>query len=77
MPRTIGKRVFPVKHFDHGFLVDFHHGAIGHRGRGAQAKNVPGKAPLSEEIALVQNADCGFLPSLRHHGEFYLSFVLI
>src|SRR5439155_3764509 len=38
---------------------------------------VPCKATFSEEIALVQNAYCGFLPALRHNGEFYLSFLYI
>jgi hypothetical protein len=38
---------------------------------------LPCKASFSEKIALVQNADCGFLPDLRHDGEFYLSFPYI
>src|SRR5580692_3324797 len=38
---------------------------------------LPCKATFSEEIALVQNAYCGFLPELRHNGEFYLSFLYI
>jgi hypothetical protein len=75
--KHIGKRVFPVQHFHHGLLSDSHHGAIGHCGCGAQAERLPGKAPFSEEIALVQNADCGFLPALRHNGEFYLSFLYV
>jgi hypothetical protein len=69
--------VFPVKHFHHGLLVDFHHGAIGHCGCGAQAQGLTCKATFSEEIALVQNAYGGFLPDLRHNGEFYLSFLYI
>jgi hypothetical protein len=69
--------VFPVKHFHHGLLVDFHHGAIGHCGCGAQAERLPRKATFSEKIALVQNAYCGFLPDLRHNGEFNLSFLNI
>src|SRR6202790_389623 len=73
----IGKRMFPVEHFCHGLLVDFHHGAIGHCDCGAQAERLPCKATFSEEIALVQNANCGFLPDLRHNGEFYLSFLYI
>jgi len=78
MPRTYRKtRVFSVKHFCHGLLVDFHHGAIGHCGCGAQAERLPRKATFSEEIALVQNADCGFLPDLRHNGELYLSCLYI
>ena len=59
------------------FLSIFTHGAIGHCGCGAQAERLPCKATFSEEIALVQNADCGFLPDLRHNGEFYLSFLYI
>ena len=31
----IGKRVFPVKHFHHGLLLDSHHRAMGHCGCGA------------------------------------------
>jgi hypothetical protein len=69
--------VFPVEHFVHGLLVDFHHGAIGHCGCGAQAERLPCKATFSKESALAQNADCGFLPELRHNGEFYLSFLYI
>src|SRR5438094_7535329 len=73
----IGKRVFPVKHFHHGLLIDSHHRAIGHCGCGAQAESLPSKATFSEEIALVQNAYGGFLPNRRHNGEFYLSFLYI
>jgi hypothetical protein len=51
--------------------------AIGHCGCGAQAKTLPCKATFSEEITLVQNADCGFLPDLRHNCELYLSFLYI
>jgi hypothetical protein len=69
--------VFPVEHFIHGLSVNFHHGAIGHCGCGAQAERLPCKATFSEEIALVQNAECGFLPDLRHNGEFHLSFFYI
>ena len=60
----IGKRMFPVKHFHHGLLIDSHHGAIGHCSCGAHAEGLPCKATFSEEIALVQNAYCGFLPAL-------------
>jgi len=73
----IGKCVFPVEHFIHGLFVNFHHEAIGHCGRGAQAARLSSEATFSEEIALFQNADCGFLPDLRHNGEFYLSFLYI
>jgi hypothetical protein len=73
----VGKGVFPVKHFHHRPLVDSHHGAIGHGGCGAQAQWLPCQATLPEEIALLQNADCGFLPDLRHNGEFYLSLLYI
>jgi hypothetical protein len=66
-----------MKHFDHGLLVDFHHGAIGHGGCGAQAERLPGKATFSEEIALIQNAYGGFLPGLRHNRESHLSFPYI
>jgi hypothetical protein len=69
--------VFSVKHFHHRLLIDSHHRAIGHCGCGAQAERLSCKATLSEEIALVQNAYCGFLPELRHNGEFYLSFLYI
>jgi hypothetical protein len=69
--------VFPVEHFHHRLLIDSHHGAIGHRGCEAQTERLPGKATFSEEIAPVQNADCGFLPDLRHNGEFYLSVLYI
>src|ERR1700687_1505822 len=52
MPRTYRKtRVFSVKQFCHGLLVDFQHGAIGHCGCGAQAERLPRKATFSEEIA--------------------------
>src|SRR5208282_234877 len=73
----IGKRVFPVKHFHHGLLIDSHHRAIGHCGCGAEPEWLPGKAAFPEEIALVQNAYCGFLPDLRYNGEFHLSFLYI
>jgi hypothetical protein len=69
--------MFPVKDFYHGLLVDFHHGAIGHCGCGAQAEKLSCKATFSEEIVLVQNAYGGFLSDLRHNGEFYLSFLYI
>ena len=73
----VGKGMFPVKHFHHVRLIDSHHCAIGHCGCGAQAERLPCKATLSQEIALVQNAYGGFLPGLRHNGEFYLSFLYI
>jgi hypothetical protein len=66
-----------VKHFHHGLLFDSHYRAIGHCRCGAHAQKLPYKATLSEEIALVQNCHCGFLPALRHNGEFYLSFLYI
>src|ERR1700687_5781369 len=59
------------------FLSIFTHGAIGHCGCGAQAERLPCKATFSEEIALVQNAYCGFLPVRRHNCEFHLSFLNI
>jgi hypothetical protein len=46
--------VLPLKHFDHGFLLDFRHGAIGHCGRGAQAKRLPNKTTFAEEISLFR-----------------------
>jgi hypothetical protein len=58
-------------------LVDFHRGAIGHCGCGTKANRLPGKAALSEEIALVQNTYCGFLPGLRHNRESHLSFLYV
>ncbi|HXM12391.1 MAG TPA: hypothetical protein VN946_20740 [Terriglobales bacterium] len=67
--------MFSMKHVIHGLLVNFHHGAIGHCGCGAEAERLPRKATLTEEIATVQNADCGFLADLRHNGKFYLSFL--
>jgi hypothetical protein len=69
--------VFPVKHFHHGLLIDSHHRASGHCRRGTQPQRLPCKATFPEEIALVQNADCGFLPDLRHNGESYFSFLYI
>ncbi|MGA8342000.1 MAG: hypothetical protein WB781_08690, partial [Candidatus Sulfotelmatobacter sp.] len=75
--KHVGKRVFPVKNVHHGLLIDSHHRAIGDCGCGAQAARLPCKATFSEEIALVQNADCGFLPGLRHNGELYLSCLYI
>src|SRR5450631_284584 len=75
--KHIGERVFSVKHFDHGLFRDFHDGAISRCGCGTQAEGLPCKATISEEIALVENADCGFLPCLRHNSEFYRSFLNI
>src|SRR5579864_5034334 len=66
--------MFSVKDFHHGFLIDSHHRTIGHCGCRAHAKKLPSKAPFSEEITLVQNADCRFLSRLRHNRELYLSF---
>src|ERR1019366_3672577 len=40
-------------------------------------ERLPFKAPFSEEIALVQNPYCGFLPALRHNGESHLTFPYI
>src|SRR6202167_4449187 len=73
----IGKRLFPMKHIIHGFLANFHHGAVGHCDCRAQAERLSCKATLPEEIALLQNADCGFLADLRNDDEFYLSFLYI
>src|SRR5580765_6944800 len=73
----VGKRVFPVKHFHHGLLIDSHYRAISQCDCGAQAERLPCKATFSYESAIVQNADCGFLPILRHNGEFYLAFLYI
>ena len=42
----------------------------------AKAKRLRGKAAFSEEIALIQNADCGFLADLRYDSEPYLSFFI-
>src|ERR1700730_5037512 len=72
-----GKRMFPVKHFHHGLLIDSHHRAIGHCGCGAQAERLPYKATIFEKITLVQNAYCGFLPPPRHNGELHLSFLYV
>jgi hypothetical protein len=66
-----------MKHFHHGLLLDFHDGAIGHCGRGTKAKRLPRKAAFSEEIALVQIADGGFLADLRYDSEPYLSFLYV
>src|ERR1700720_4005307 len=66
-----------MKHFCHRLPLDLHHRAIGHCGRGAQTESLPCEATFSEEIPLTQNAYCGFLPDLRHNGEFYLSFLNI
>jgi hypothetical protein len=73
----VGKLVLPVKHVHHRLLVDFHHGAIGHGGCGAQPEALPCKATFPEEVALVKNPYGGFLPDLRHNREFYLSFFYI
>jgi hypothetical protein len=67
--------MFPVEHFHHGFLVNFHHGAIDQCGCRAHPQGLPGETTLSEETALVQNANCGFLPDFRHNSEFYLSLL--
>ena len=66
-----------MKHFHHGLFVDPHDGAISHRGCGTQTKKLPCKATFSEEISLVQNADCGFLPGLRHNGQPHLALLYI
>ena len=66
-----------MEDFHHVFLGDLHHRAIDHCGCGEQAKGLPYKAALAEEIALVQNAYRGFLAGLRHNGESYLSFLYI
>ena len=66
-----------MEHVIHGLLVDFHHGAIGHCGCGAQTERLPCKATFAEKITLVQNAYCGFLPDLRYNAEFYLSFLYV
>jgi hypothetical protein len=31
------------------------------------------KATFSEEVALVQNVDCGLFSAIRHENEFYAS----
>jgi hypothetical protein len=69
--------VFPVKHFYHGLLVDFHHGAIGHCGCGGQAERLACKATFSKEIVLVQNTYCGFLSDFDTTASFYLSLLYI
>jgi hypothetical protein len=66
-----------VNHIHHGFLVDSHHSAIGHRGCGAHAAGLSYEAALPEEITLVQNAYCGFLPVSSHNDEFYFSLLHI
>ena len=72
----VGKRMFSVKHIIHGLLVNFHHGAVGHCGCGAQTERLSCKATLAEEIALFQNADCGFLADLRNTVSFtFPSFI--
>src|SRR5580658_6620892 len=35
----------------------------------------PVRQPSPKKSPLFQNADCGFLPDLRHNGESYLSFL--
>src|ERR1035441_10410857 len=67
------ERTFPVNDFHHGFLIDPHQRAIGHCGRSAHAERPCCEATFSEEIALIQNAYCGFLPARGQNGEFYLS----
>ena len=61
-----------MDHFHHGFLIDPHQRAVGYSGRGAHAKGLCCEATFSEEIALLQNAYCGFLPALCKNGELYL-----
>jgi hypothetical protein len=43
-----------------------------HRRRGC-----PVRQPSPKKSPFVQNANCGFLPDLRHNGEFYLSFLYV
>src|SRR4030095_8509107 len=69
--------MFPVKHFHHRLLFDSHHGVVGHCGCGTHPERLSCKATFAEEIALVQNADSGFLPTLRHDGESYFPFLNI
>src|SRR5882724_6869674 len=66
-----------MKHVHHRVLIDSHHRTVSQCVCAAQAKSLPSKATFSKEIALVQNAYGGFLPSLRYNGEFYLSFLYI
>ena len=73
--KQIGHRVFFVKHSHHRLLFNSHQRTIGQFGCGTHAETLPCKASFSEEIALLQNAYCGLLPSLRQNGEFYLSFL--
>ena len=67
----------PLRACRGGYNHQLRSSTIGHCGCGAQAEKLPCKATFSEEIALVQNADCGFLPDFRHNGEFYLSLLYI
>ena len=73
----VGKRWFSVNYIHHGFLLDAHYRAVGHRDRGAQAARLSCEGTVSEEITLVQNGYCGFLPAHRHNGESYLSLLYI
>jgi len=53
--------VFPVEHFIHGLFVNFHHGAIGHCGCGAQAERLPCQATFSEKklsTIVIKPAGC-------------------
>jgi hypothetical protein len=40
-------------------------------------RGCPVRQPSPKKSPLVQNAYCGFLPDLRHNGEFYLSFLYL
>jgi hypothetical protein len=68
----VAKCSFAVNHVHHGFLLDSHYRAIGHRACGTHPEGLSGKATLSEKVALVLNSYCGFLPARRQYGELYL-----
>src|ERR1700722_3953941 len=40
-------------------------------------QRLPAKATFTKESALVQNADCGFLPRPGHNGQDYLPLAYI
>jgi hypothetical protein len=75
--KHVGERTFPVNHSHHGLLVNSRHGAIAHRRCGAHAKGLSCEATFSEEIALVQNANGGFLPTRRQDSKSYVARLYI
>jgi hypothetical protein len=71
----VGKFVFPMKRFHHGFLVDSQNSTIRHCGCRTHADGWARKRTFAEKVSLTYYADRCFLASLGYDSESNLALL--